>query len=114
VNAHGTSTPLNDAVETKALKVLLGERAHDVPISSNKSMVGHLLGAGGAVEAMATARTIQTGEIPPTINLHEPDPACDLDYVPHVSRTLSGGVNVALSNSLGFGGHNVALVLTKA
>jgi 3-oxoacyl-[acyl-carrier-protein] synthase II len=110
VNAHGTSTPLNDAVETRALKALFGPRASAVPVSSNKSMLGHLLGAGGAVEAVATVRTVETGVIPPTINLHTPDPACDLDYVPHVARRPTGGVRLALSNSLGFGGHNVALL----
>jgi 3-oxoacyl-[acyl-carrier-protein] synthase II len=114
VNAHGTSTPLNDAVESLALRTLFGRRAYDVPISSNKSMIGHLLGAGGAVEAVVTARTVQTGIIPPTINLHDPDPTCDLDYVPHVARRPSDGVRLALSNSLGFGGHNVALLIGRA
>jgi len=110
VNAHGTSTPLNDAVETRVLRSLFGPRAGDVPVSSIKSMIGHLLGAGGAVEAVATVRTVESGIIPPTINLHTPDPACDLDYVPHVARRPGGGVRVALSNALGFGGHNVALL----
>jgi 3-oxoacyl-[acyl-carrier-protein] synthase II len=114
INAHGTSTPLNDAVETRALKSLLGHRAYDVPVSSNKSMIGHLLGAGGAVEAAATVRTISTGVIPPTINLRTPDPECDLDYVPGEARRPEGGVAVAMSDSLGFGGHNVALVFRRA
>lgn len=113
VNAHGTSTQLNDKVETKAMKRLFGDRAKAVPISSIKSMVGHLLGAGGAVEAVACCRTLATGTIPPTINLHTPDPDCDLDYVPNVARTVPGGVSVALSNSLGFGGHNVSLIFRR-
>jgi 3-oxoacyl-[acyl-carrier-protein] synthase II len=110
VNAHGTSTPLNDVVETRALKKLFGPRAYDVPVSSLKSMIGHLLGAGGAVEAVATCMTINTGVIPPTINLHNPDPECDLDYVPHIARMAPGGIDLAFSSSLGFGGHNVALL----
>jgi 3-oxoacyl-(acyl-carrier-protein) synthase len=113
VNAHGTSTPLNDAVETIAMKSLLGSRAYDVPMSSIKGMIGHLLGAGGAVEAVASVRTIESGVIPPTINLHTPDPECDLDYVPLTSRAPAGGVPVVLSNSLGFGGHNAALVFLR-
>lgn len=113
INAHGTSTPLNDAVESRAVRVLLGERASDVPVSSCKSMIGHLLGAGGAVEAVVTARVVSTGAIPPTINLHTPDPDCDLDYVPNTARRPSGGVEWAMSNSLGFGGHNVALVFRR-
>lgn len=114
VNAHGTSTPLNDAVETRALKMLLGRRAYDVPVSSNKSMIGHLLGAGGAVESVATVRTLVTGIVPPTVGLQTPDPACDLDYVPGEARAPTGGVESAMSNSLGFGGHNVALVFRRA
>ncbi len=114
INAHGTSTPLNDAAETQAMKRLLGARAHGVPMSSIKSMIGHLLGAGGAVEAAASCLTLATGVIPPTINLHTPDPACDLDYVPLVARRPAGGPRLALSNSLGFGGHNAALLFGKA
>jgi 3-oxoacyl-[acyl-carrier-protein] synthase II len=113
VSAHGTSTPLNDAVETRAMKALFGARAYEVPISSVKSMIGHLLGAGGAVEAVAVCRTVSEGVIPPTINLHNPDPACDLDYVPNVARRPDGGVRLALSTSLGFGGHNVALLFGR-
>ncbi len=113
VNAHGTSTPLNDAVETVALKRALGPRAPDVPVSSVKSMIGHLLGAGGAVEAVASVRTIVTGVLPPTINQRRPDPACDLDYVPNVARKVPGGVPVVLSTSLGFGGHNAALLFRQ-
>ncbi len=114
VNAHGTSTPLNDAVETTVLRALFGQRADGVPVSSIKSMIGHLLGAGGAVEAVASVQTIATGVIPPTINLRNPDPACDLDYVPHTARRPDGGVPVVLSNALGFGGHNAALIFTRA
>jgi 3-oxoacyl-[acyl-carrier-protein] synthase II len=111
INAHGTSTPLNDAVETIALKAVLGPSAYDVPVSSNKSMIGHLLGAGGAVEAVATVMTIGEGLIPPTINLRNPDPACDLDYVPEGARRAD--VGLALSTSLGFGGHNAALLFAR-
>lgn len=114
VNAHGTSTPLNDAAETVAMKRLFGdERARHVPISSIKSMIGHTLGASGAVEAVACCKTIETGIIPPTINLHTPDPACDLDYVPNVARRPDGGVRTVMSNSLGFGGHNATLIFKR-
>jgi len=109
VNAHGTSTPLNDKAETAALRSLLGERAFQVPISSTKSMTGHLLGAAGAVEAIICVLAIQNGIVPPTINQEHPDPECDLDYVPNVARRVP--VRVALSNSLGFGGHNVSLIV---
>jgi 3-oxoacyl-[acyl-carrier-protein] synthase II len=113
VNAHGTSTQLNDAAETEALKKALGEEARRVPISSTKSAIGHLLGAAGAVEAVATTLTLTTGVIAPTLGLEEPDPALDLDYVPGEARPLrarNGGPPVAISNSFAFGGHNVALV----
>ena len=113
VNAHGTSTPLNDATETAAMRALFGARADQVPISSIKSMIGHLLGAGGAVEAIVCALAIAEGVIPPTINLHTPDPDCDLDYVPHEARRPAGGVKAVLSNALGFGGHNAALLLRR-
>jgi 3-oxoacyl-[acyl-carrier-protein] synthase II len=109
VNAHGTSTPLNDRAETQALKTLFGERAGCVPVSSTKSMTGHLLGAAGAVEAIICALAIRDGIVPPTINLDHPDPDCDLDYVPHRSRRAM--VRTALSNSLGFGGHNACLII---
>jgi 3-oxoacyl-[acyl-carrier-protein] synthase II len=112
VNAHGTSTPLNDKAETLAMKRLFGARASHVPISSTKSMIGHLLGAGGAVEAIACCKVIETGILPPTINLETPDPDCDLDYVPNTARETAG-VDVVLSNSLGFGGHNVTLLFRK-
>lgn len=111
VNAHGTSTPLNDAGETKALKMALGDVAHKVAISSTKSMIGHLLGAAGAVEAIATLLTINRGMIHPTINYENPDPACDLDYVPNVARRKD--VRIAISNGFGFGGHNAVVVLGR-
>jgi 3-oxoacyl-[acyl-carrier-protein] synthase II len=111
VNAHGTSTQLNDAGETKALKIALGEHARKVPISSTKSMIGHLLGAAGAVEAIATLMTINHGIIHPTINYETQDPDCDLDYVPNVARRKD--VRIAISNGFGFGGHNAVVVLGK-
>lgn len=111
VNAHGTSTPLNDTAETAAIKRLFGEHAYRVPISSTKSMTGHLLGAAGAVEAIICTLAIQNGIVPPTINLDHPDPSCDLDYVPNQPRRVP--VRVALSNSLGFGGHNVSLIIKE-
>lgn len=111
VNAHGTSTKTNDISETKAIKAALGEYSKKVPISSNKSMTGHLLGAAGAVEAIFTILTIRDGIIPPTINYDTPDPECDLDYVPNVARKAE--INLAFSNSFGFGGANAALVFRK-
>jgi 3-oxoacyl-[acyl-carrier-protein] synthase II len=111
VNAHGTSTQLNDAGETKALKIALGDHAYKVAISSTKSMIGHLLGAAGAVEAIATLLTINRGVIHPTINYDNPDPACDLDYVPNQARRQD--VRIAISNGFGFGGHNAVVVLKK-
>jgi 3-oxoacyl-[acyl-carrier-protein] synthase II len=109
INAHGTSTPLNDKLETEALKKALGDAAYAVAISSTKSMTGHLLGAAGAIEAIACALAIEHGIIPPTINYEHPDPECDLDYVPNHARRAA--VKVAMSNSFGFGGHNAALIL---
>ncbi|HEY4712151.1 MAG TPA: beta-ketoacyl-ACP synthase II [Dehalococcoidia bacterium] len=111
INAHGTSTVLNDVSETKAIKAALGEHSKKVPISSNKSMIGHLLGAAGVVEAIFTVLTMRDGIIPPTINYETPDPECDLDYVPNIARKAQ--VNIALSNSFGFGGVNATLVLKK-
>jgi 3-oxoacyl-[acyl-carrier-protein] synthase II len=110
INAHGTSTPLNDKCETLAIKTALGEeKARSVAISSTKSMTGHLLGAAGAVEAIACALAIRDGKVPPTINYENPDPACDLDYVPNTAREMK--VTACLSNSLGFGGHNATICL---
>ena len=109
INAHGTSTELNDKTETLAIKKALGSYAKKVKISSNKSMIGHLLGAAGGVECVATVLTIKEGVIPPTINYQEPDPECDLDYVPNHAQQKK--IHVALSNSFGFGGHNAILVL---
>lgn len=111
INAHGTSTPLNDRSETMAIKTVFGEHAFGLPISSTKSMMGHLIGAAGAIEAIICGLVIQHGVIPPTINLTNPDPECDLDYVPNVSRQAR--VRTALSNSFGFGGHNSVLVLRE-
>ena len=111
LNAHGTSTPLNDRQETKAIKLALGEDAYRVPISSTKSMTGHLLGAGGALEACVCIMAIQNGIIPPTANLNESDDDCDLNYTPLKSKTLE--TNVCVSNSFGFGGHNSVLVFTN-
>jgi 3-oxoacyl-[acyl-carrier-protein] synthase II len=109
INAHGTSTPLNDVNETKAIKTVFGDHAYQVPISSTKSMTGHLMGAAGALEAIVCVKTIQEGIIHPTINYEYPDPECDLDYVPNQPRQAN--IKVALSNSFGFGGHNATIVL---
>lgn len=112
INAHGTSTPYNDKFETLAIKSVLGDRAYQVPVSSTKSMTGHLLGAAGSLEAAVCCLSIQTGEIPPTINLEDQDrPDCDLDYVANVKR--SHKVDFALSNNLGFGGHNATLAFRR-
>lgn len=111
INAHGTSTPLNDATETQAIKAVFGEHAKKIPVSATKSMTGHLLGAAGSTESIFTILTIRDGIIPPTINYEEPDPDCDLDYVPNSARRQP--VNVAISNAFGFGGTNATLVFTK-
>ena len=116
INAHGTSTPLGDAAETRAIKLTFGDHAKRIPVSSTKSMTGHLLGASGGVEAVITCKSIETNVLPPTINLDTPDTECDLDYVPYVARELpasTGGCRYAMSNSFGFGGHNVALAFGK-
>ena len=111
INAHGTSTPANDVTETKAIKKALGDAAYKVAISSTKSMTGHLLGGSGGIEAVAAVMAIANDQVPPTINLENPDPECDLDYVPNHSRAQK--VDVVLSNSFGFGGHNVTLAFKK-
>jgi 3-oxoacyl-[acyl-carrier-protein] synthase II len=111
INAHGTSTPANDSNETAAIKKALGEHAYKVAVSSTKSMTGHLLGGSGGIEAVATAMAIAYDKVPPTINLETPGEGCDLDYVPHTAREMP--VEVALSNSFGFGGHNVTLAFRK-
>jgi 3-oxoacyl-[acyl-carrier-protein] synthase II len=111
INAHGTSTAANDKMETKAIKTVFGEEAYSVPISSTKSMIGHLIGAAGAVEAAICTMIINNGIVPPTINLNHPDPDCDLDYVPNVARKVD--VRTTLSSSFGFGGHNSVLIFRK-
>ncbi len=111
INAHGTSTSLNDAIETKAIKKVFGEVAKKIPISATKSMTGHLLGAAGSTEAIFTVLAIRDGIFPPTINYEEPDPECDLDYVPNVARRQS--IHIAMSNAFGFGGTNATLVFKK-
>jgi 3-oxoacyl-[acyl-carrier-protein] synthase II len=112
INAHGTSTPLNDAAETLAIKKALGEDlAYKIVISSTKSMIGHLLGAAGAAEAIACVKALETGIVPPTLGYKEPDPICDLDYVPNTARKVD--IDKAFSSSLGFGGHNAGLLFTN-
>ena len=111
INAHGTATQVNDAIETKAIKTVLGERAMQVPVSSTKSMTGHAIGAAGALEAVACIMALNANVIPPTINLDTPDPACDLDYVPHHAREKE--LNVVMSNSFAFGGQNSVLIFKK-
>jgi 3-oxoacyl-[acyl-carrier-protein] synthase II len=111
INAHGTSTEFNDSTETQAIKTTFGDYAQRVAISSTKSMTGHTLGAAGAVEAVISIQSILNGIIPPTINLHHPDPECDLDYVPNEARHAT--VNVVMSNSMGFGGHNTSLIFKR-
>lgn len=111
INAHGTSTPYNDLYETQAVKTVFGEHAYKLAVSSTKSMTGHLLGAAGGIEAIFTVLALKEGKLPPTMNLQEPDPACDLDYVPNAMREQQ--VDYAMSNSLGFGGHNASLLFKR-
>lgn len=111
INAHGTSTPYNDLYETQAVKTVFGEHAYNLAVSSTKSMTGHLLGAAGGIEAIFTVLALKEGKLPPTMNLQEPDPACDLDYVPNAMRQQQ--VDYAMSNSLGFGGHNASLLFKR-
>jgi 3-oxoacyl-[acyl-carrier-protein] synthase II len=111
INAHGSSTPLNDKIETKIIKEIFGERAYRIPISATKSMIGHCLGAAGSIEAIVSVLTIKNEIISPTINYEFPDPECDLDYVPNRSRPVI--VNTVLSNSYGFGGKNSAIIIRK-
>ena len=111
INAHGTSTYPNDKNETAAIKTVFGERAYDIPVHSIKSMVGHLLGAAGAIEAISAILTIRDGKVPPTINYEEKDPECDLFYVPNVA--ISKDVKVVISDNSGFGGHNAAIIIKK-
>jgi 3-oxoacyl-[acyl-carrier-protein] synthase II len=111
INAHGTATRLNDVTETKAIKRVFGDHAYKLAVSSTKSMTGHLLAGAGALEALICVKALQDGIIPPTINLKNPDPECDLDYVPNQARPTD--INVAMSNSFGFGGHNATLVLKR-
>ncbi|HDL52677.1 MAG TPA: beta-ketoacyl-[acyl-carrier-protein] synthase II, partial [Proteobacteria bacterium] len=111
INAHGTSTSFNDLYETQAIKSVFGDAAYSIPVSSTKSMTGHLLGAAGGVEAVVAVKTVLEDRIPPTINYEEPDPECDLDYVPNEARDAR--VDVAISNSFGFGGTNACLAFRK-
>jgi 3-oxoacyl-[acyl-carrier-protein] synthase II len=111
INAHGTSTPLNDKSETAAIKTVFGERAYQVPISSTKSMTGHLLGASGALEALICVKALEDGMMPPTINYETPDPICDLDYIPNQARAAT--LRQVMSNSFGFGGHNASIILSR-
>jgi 3-oxoacyl-[acyl-carrier-protein] synthase II len=111
VNAHGTGTPLNDMAETRAIKIVFGDHAYQMLVNSSKSMLGHMMGAAGAVECIIAALSVQHGVVHPTLNLVEADPECDLDYVPGVARQAD--VRIALSNSIGLGGHNSALIVRR-
>jgi 3-oxoacyl-[acyl-carrier-protein] synthase II len=111
INAHGTSTPYNDKNETEAIKTVFGKRAYEIAISSTKSMTGHMLGAAGAVELIATSLALKNNIIPPTINYETPDPECDLDYTPNEAREIE--IRAAISNTFGFGGHNACISVKK-
>src|SRR5262249_15530316 len=111
INAHGTSTPQGDIAETQAIKTVFGEYARNLPVSSTKGATGHMLGAAGAVEMAICAKAIQTGALPPTINLQHPNPECDLDYVPNTAREAK--VTAVVNNSFGFGGHNATIAARK-
>ena len=111
INAHGTSTPLGDTAETKAIKNVFGDHAYNLAVSSTKSMMGHTFGAAGAIEAIMCVLAVRDGVVPPTINYREPDPDCDLDYVPNEARKVQ--VDVALSNAMGLGGHNGCVLLGR-
>jgi 3-oxoacyl-(acyl-carrier-protein) synthase len=111
INAHGTSTKLNDMSETAAIKTVMVEHAYDIPVSSTKSMTGHLLGAAGALEALFCIKALEDNVLPPTINYETPDPDCDLDYVPNEKRAKQ--LDYVMSNSFGFGGHNATLIFSK-
>jgi len=111
INAHGSSTPISDVIETRAIKRLFGGRAYAIPVNSTKSMIGHAMGGAGAIEAAVSVLTIEQGLVHPTINLENPDPECDLDYVPEGARRVD--VRIALSNSFGLGGQNACLVLGR-
>lgn len=112
ISAHATSTVIGDRSETAAIKQVFGEHAYRIPVTANKSMTGHMLGASGGIEAIALVKSLQEGVIPPTINLETPDPECDLDYVPNHARG-SDGLRIGISNSFGFGGHNSAIIIQK-
>ncbi len=112
INAHGTSTPLGDAAETRAIKAVFGDHAYSLAVSSTKSMMGHTFGAAGAIEAIMCVLALRDGVLPPTINYREPDPECDLDYVPNEARQFRP--DVALSNAMGLGGHNGCVLLGRA
>jgi 3-oxoacyl-(acyl-carrier-protein) synthase len=111
INAHGTATALNDVMETKAVKRVFGERAYNIPMSSTKSMTGHAMGMTAAIEAIFCILAMRDQIAPPTINLEEPDPECDLDYVPNTAREIA--IDIAMSNSFGFGGHNASLIFKR-
>lgn len=111
INAHGTSTPTGDISETKAVKEVFGDHAYKLKVSSSKSMTGHLFGAAGGIEAIITLKSLETNTFPPTINLENPDPECDLDYV--ANQAVKGEIGIALSNGFGFGGHNAVIAFKK-